>query len=124
VRARKAAVPPPRPAHRLRFAVRDRDRYVLVRAADLDWVDAAANYVRLNTRGHAFLLRMTLANMERQLDPREFVRIHRSTIVNTTRIKEIRPDAHGDYDVVLTDGHTLKMSRSFRERVLGRQPIL
>jgi two-component system LytT family response regulator len=120
VRAGKAVAPPARPAHRMRFAVRDRDRYVLVRAADLDWVDAAANYVRLNTRGHAFLLRMTLADMERQLDPREFVRIHRSTIVNTTRIKEIRPDAHGDYDVVLTAGHTLKMSRSFRERLLGR----
>jgi two-component system LytT family response regulator len=116
VRRGKAAAP----AHRMRFAVRDRDRYVLVRATDLDWVDAAANYVRLNTRGHAFLLRMTLADMERQLDPREFVRIHRSTIVNTTRIKEIRPDAHGDYDVVLTAGHTLKMSRSFRERLLGR----
>ena len=71
-----------------------------------------------------FLLRMTLADMERQLDPREFARIHRSTIVNTTRIKEIRPDAHGDYDVVLADGHTLKMSRSFRGRLLGRQPIL
>ena len=103
-----------------RFAVRDRDRYVLVRAADIDWIEAAANYVRLVTRGHGFLLRMTLSEMERRLDPRDFMRIHRSTIVNTTRVKEIRPDAHGDYDVVLGDGQTLKMSRSFRERLLGR----
>ena len=104
----------------LRFTVRDRDRYVLVRASDLDWIEAAANYVRLNTRDRGFMLRMTLVEMERRLDPAEFIRIHRSTIVNTSRIKEIRPDAHGDYDVVLVDGRTLKMSRSYRERVLGR----
>jgi len=111
---------PTRSPRAVRFTVRDRDRYVLVRAADIDWIEAAANYVRLNTRGRGFMLRMTLAEMERRLDPAEFMRIHRSTIVNTSRIKEIKPDAHGDYDIVLTDGRTLKMSRSFRERVLGR----
>jgi two-component system LytT family response regulator len=109
-----------RSARTVRFTVRDRDRYVLVRASDIDWIEAAANYVRLNTRGRGFMLRMTLAEMERRLDPAEFIRIHRSTIVNAARINEIRPDAHGDYDVVLADGRTLKMSRSFRERVLGR----
>ena len=103
-----------------RFAVRDRDRYVLVRAADVDWIDAAANYVRLNTRGRGLLLRMTLGEIEGRLDPAVFTRIHRSTIVNTTRVQEIRPDPHGDYDVVLTDGRTLRMSRTFRERLLGR----
>jgi two-component system LytT family response regulator len=103
-----------------RFAVRDRDRYVLVRTSDIEWVDAAANYVRMNTRGRGYLLRMTLAEMERRLDPAQFTRIHRSTIVNTSRVREIKPDAHGDYDVVLADGPTLRMSRSFRERLLGR----
>ena len=103
-----------------RFAVRDRDRYVLVRTADVDWIDAAANYVRLNTRGRALLLRMTLSEIEGRLDPAVFTRIHRSTIVNTTRVQEIRPDPHGDYEVVLTDGRTLRMSRTFRERLLGR----
>jgi two-component system LytT family response regulator len=83
-------------------------------------VDAAANYVRMNTRGRGYLLRMTLAEMERRLDPAQFTRIHRSTIVNTARVREIKPDAHGDYDVVLVDGPTLRMSRSFRERLLGR----
>jgi two-component system LytT family response regulator len=109
------AAPPP---YTVRFTVRDRDRYVLVRAADIDWIEAAANYVRINTRGQSFLLRMTLAEMERRLNPGDFTRIHRSTIVNMARIKEIRPDAHGDYDVVLGDGRSLKMSRSFRERLL------
>jgi two-component system, LytTR family, response regulator len=104
----------------VRFTVRDRDRYLLVRASDIDWIEAAANYVRLNTRGRGFMLRMTLVEMERRLDPVEFIRIHRSTIVNASRIKEIKPDAHGDYDIVLGDGRMLKMSRSYRERVLGR----
>jgi two-component system, LytTR family, response regulator len=106
--------------YRSRFAVRERDRYVLVRTADVDWIDAAANYVRLNARGREYLLRATLADMERQLDPREFTRIHRSTIVNVGRIREIRVDAHGDYDVLLNDGRMLKMSRNFREKLLGR----
>jgi two-component system, LytTR family, response regulator len=76
--------------------------------------------VRLNTRGRGLLLRMTLSEIEGRLDPAVFTRIHRSTIVNTTRVLEIRPDRHGDYDVVLTDGRTLPMSRTFRERLLGR----
>jgi len=104
----------------VRFAVRDRDRYILVRAADIDWIDAAANYVRLNTRGRGLLLRMTISDIEQRLDPAVFTRIHRSTIVNTARVQEIRPDPHGDYDVVLTDGRTLRMSRTFRGRLLGR----
>jgi two-component system LytT family response regulator len=120
VRLARGDRPREQPRHPSRFAVRDRDRYVLVRVADIDWIDAAANYVRLNVRGHGFLLRMTIGEMERRLDPSQFTRIHRSTIVNTSRIREIKPDAHGDYDVVLSDGRTLRMSRSFRERVLGR----
>ena len=104
---------------RTRFAVRDRDRYVLVQVADVDWIDAAANYVRLNARGREYLLRATLSEMERQLDPGTFSRIHRSTIVNVGRIREVRVDAHGDYDVALNGGQVLKMSRNYRERLLG-----
>jgi two-component system LytT family response regulator len=120
VRLAQSGQPAAKPRYTHRFAVRDRDRFVLVRAADIEWVDAAANYVRMNTRGRGYLLRMTLAEMERRLDPAQFTRIHRSTIVNTGRVREIRPDAHGDYDVILHDGQTLRMSRSFRERLLGR----
>jgi two-component system, LytTR family, response regulator len=120
VRLAQDGRPIERTRYTTRFAVRDRDRYLLVRTADVEWVDAAANYVRLNSRGHGFLLRMTLAEMERRLDPAQFARIHRSTIVNTSRVREIKPDAHGDYEVVLVDGRTLRMSRSFRERLLGR----
>ena len=63
---------------------------------------------------------MTISEMEQRLDPAVFTRIHRSTIVNTARVQEIRPDPHGDYDVVVADGRTLRMSRTFRERLLGR----
>jgi two-component system LytT family response regulator len=107
------------PAYKTRFAVRDRDRFVLVQAADVDWLDAAANYVRLNARGREYLVRATLAEMERQLDPHAFTRIHRSTIVNVSRIRDVRVDAHGDYDVHLHDGRSLKMSRNYRDRLLG-----
>ena len=110
-----------RPRYAWRFAVRDRDRYVLVNVADVEWIDAAANYVRLNTPRP----RLPAADDDRARwsgasIPAQFTRIHRSTIVNTSRIREIKPDAHGDYDVVLIDGRTLRMSRTFRERVLGR----
>jgi two-component system LytT family response regulator len=76
--------------------------------------------VRLNARGREYLIRTTLSDMERQLDPQVFTRIHRSTIVNVARIRDVRVDAHGDYDVALTDGRSLKMSRNYRERLLGR----
>jgi two-component system LytT family response regulator len=102
-----------------RFAVRDRDRFLLVPAADLDWVESAANYVRLSARGRDYLLRGTMAEMERRLDPAVFTRIHRATIVNTSRIREIRPDSRGDFDVVLIDGRTLRMSRHYRDGLLG-----
>jgi len=109
-----------RSRYTVRFAVRDRDRYLLVRTAEIDWIEAAANYVRLNTRGRGLLLRMTISDMEARLDPAVFTRIHRSIIVNTARIQEIRPDPHGDFGVVLTDGRTLRMSRTYRGRLLGR----
>ena len=104
-----------------RFAVRDRDRFLLVRSADLDWVESAANYVRLSARGRDYLLRGTMAEMELRLDPSVFTRIHRSTIVNTARIREIRPDPHGDFHVVLIDGRTLRMSRNYRHGLLAAE---
>jgi two-component system LytT family response regulator len=106
------------PRYPLRFAVKDGERFVLVRAADVDWVDAAANYVRLHVRNREYLVRRTLTEMERQLEPSQFTRIHRSTIVNVSRIREVRPEPQGDFTVVLADGRTLRMSRTFRERLL------
>ena len=103
-----------------RLAVRSRDRFLLVKTEEIDWLEAAGNYVEVHARGREYLLRSTVANLERRLDPARFVRIHRSTIVNLDRVAEIRSDAHGDYDVTLTGGKVLRMTRNFSERLLGR----
>jgi two-component system LytT family response regulator len=107
-----------RPAYAQRFSVRDRDRIVLVRAEEIDAVLAAGNYVQLVCGRQRHLLRVTLAEMEEELDPARFARIHRSTIVNLDRVREIRPDAHGDGEVTLEGGAVHRMSRAYRERLL------
>jgi len=101
-----------------RLVVRDGERFLLLRSEEVDWVESAANYVRVHARGASFLVRITMTELERRLDPARFTRIHRSTIVNTDRIREIRPEWHGDFDVVLTNGKSLRLSRSYRDRLL------
>ena len=101
-----------------RWAVRQGERYLLLRADEVDWIEAAANYVRFHARGTSYLMRGTLAGLERELDAARFARIHRSTIVNVDRIREIKPEWHGDFDVVLTDGRMLRMSRTYRRALL------
>jgi len=107
------------PRYAVRFTVRDGDRYVLVRAADVDWAEASANYVRLHVGPRTYQMRTTMSDLERQLDPVQFTRIHRSAIVNLDRIREIRPEWHGEYEVALTTGTTLRLSRGYRDRLLG-----
>jgi two-component system, LytTR family, response regulator len=102
-----------------RLVVRNRDRYVLLKAEEVDWMEAAANYVEVYARGKSFLVRTTISSLEQKLDPRRFTRIHRSTIVNVDRIAEIRSDAHGDFDVLLTNGKVLRMTRGYSERLLS-----
>ncbi|MEQ1833919.1 MAG: LytTR family DNA-binding domain-containing protein [Candidatus Eisenbacteria bacterium] len=103
-----------------RFAVRTRDRYVLVPAADVHWIAAAGNYAELHTSdGATHLVRSTLTELEAGLDPVRFARIHRGTLVRLDQVREVVPATHGDYDLVLLDGTILKLSRRFRDRVLG-----
>ena len=119
--AARAGVPPGSAAGRpQRFSVRERDRILLVRADSLEAVRAAGNYVELIAAGRTHLLRETLSEMEHKLDPARFVRIHRSTIVNADRIREILPDPHGDGDVVMESGAVHRLSRAYRERLLPR----
>jgi two-component system LytT family response regulator len=111
----------PRPLTRL--AVRARGRIVMLDVDAIDWIQAADNYVTVHASGREYLLRETLAALERQLDPACFVRIHRSTIAALDRIVELQPSSHGDFDVRLRDGTQLTLSRSWREhveRALGR----
>jgi len=111
--------PVPAPRYALRFTVRDGERYVLLRVADVDWAEASANYVRLHVGPRMFQMRTTMSELERQLDPAQFTRIHRSTIVNLDRVREIRPEWHGEYEVALVTGTTLRLSRGYRDRLLG-----
>lgn len=100
-----------------RIVVRDRGRTILLRLDEIDWIEAAGNYVRLHVGKEKHLVRETMNAIESKLDPAVFLRVHRSTIVNLERIRELLPASHGDYDVVLRDGTHLTLSRVYRERV-------
>ena len=102
-----------------RLPVKDRDRFLLLRVEEIDWIEAAQNYVQIHARKREYLVRGTMNDLEAQLEPVRFARIHRSTLVNLDRIREIRPAWHGDFDVVLDDGTQLKLSRHYRDRLLG-----
>jgi two-component system LytT family response regulator len=103
--------------HPARVAVRAADRFVVIDWREVDWVEAADNYVKLHVGAKEFLLRETLASIDKQLDPERFARIHRSAIVQLDRIVELHPASHGDMDVVLRSGARLMLSRTWRERV-------
>jgi two-component system LytT family response regulator len=101
-----------------RFVVRHGERYLLVKADDVHSFEASGNYIRLRTDRGSYMVRMTMGELEKKLDPSRFARIHRSTVVNIERIKDITPAWHGDFEVQLADGHRLRLSRNFRERLL------
>lgn len=100
--------------HPDRFLARLQDRQILVRARDIQWVEAEDNYVRLHTAAGSSLLRQTLDHFLSRLDPRNFRRIHRSAIVNLDCVKEIQPWFSGDALVFLKDGTRLTLSRTYR----------
>jgi two-component system LytT family response regulator len=103
-----------------RMPVRSDNRVRVIDLADVDWIAAADNYVALHCGAREFLVRDTIAAIERRLDPANFVRIHRSTIVRIDRIVELLPDLHGDFRVRLTNGATLALSRTYRPRLEER----
>lgn len=100
-------------------AVKSKGRVRLVPVDEIDWFESAGNYVRLHVGNERFLLRQTMNGLEQKLDPTQFVRIHRTTIVNVQRIRDTRPASHGDHIIVLLDGTQLQMSRAYRERLDG-----
>ena len=93
-------------------------RIVFLRVEEIDWVEAADNYVRIHVGRESHLIRETLQSLEERLNPEQFLRIHRSTLVNLDRIRELQPIFHGDYLVKLNDGAELTLSRSYREKLL------
>jgi two-component system, LytTR family, response regulator len=97
--------------------IKDGGRVHFLRVEEIDWIEAAGVYVQVHTAGKTWLHRISLGELEAKLDARWFLRIHRSTIVNWQRIRELHPHSHGDFLVVLHDGTELKLSRSYRQKV-------
>ena len=110
----------PREPLKDRLVVKSSGRIHFVRIADIDWCEAAGNYVCLHVGAQSHLVRETMSRLEAQLDPRQFVRIHRSTIVNFDRIEELRSSLNGEHAVVLRDGRRLTLSRGYRDALQAR----
>ena len=98
-----------------RLAIRNSDRITLLQTEEIDWIEAADNYVEIHVGKHVHLMRETLSNLEQRLQPFRFLRIHRSRLVNADRIKELHPLFHGEYELLLTDGTRLTSSRHYRD---------
>lgn len=101
-----------------RLVVKSVGRVFFLKVDEIDWIEAAGNYVKLHTGREAHMIRETMNGIEGKLDPDKFLRIHRSTVVNIDRIKELHPMFSGDYAVILRNGTELALSRNYRERLL------
>ena len=104
-----------REGSRTRFLIPVREKTIVVDAAQIDWIEASDYYVTLHAGPAAHLLRQTMDEIAKQLDPRQFFRVHRSAIVNIDRVREIHPLFRGDCALVLADGRRIKLSRSRRK---------
>jgi len=104
-----------------RIIIKDRDRIILLKTAEVSWITSAANYVEIHSGARSFITRLSMAELERRLDPIRFARISRSIIVNIDLIRDIRPLWHGDFEVSLQDGTQLRMSRRYRDHLLSPQ---
>ena len=97
-----------------RLVIKAGGRVVFIDVDEIHWVEAAANYVKLKTEKDSYLLREAIGHVSERLDPHQFIRIHRSTIVNAKQIKELQPCNSGEYIVVLKSGKELSCSRGYR----------
>jgi two-component system, LytTR family, response regulator len=106
--------------HLERFVVKAGGRVFFVRADDIEWIEAAGNYVKLHVGTESHLFRETMNAIEAKLDPDLFFRIHRSHIVNIERVRELQPWFNGEYVVFLRSGTRLTLSRGYREKLQER----
>jgi len=107
-----------------RFAVRKRGgSEIMVEVADIDWIEASGNYAILHVGGETFEIRSSLARLEGELDPRRFVRVHKSHLVNIARVAEVVPWVSGDWRIRLQDGAELNLSRRYRQRFEALAPV-
>ena len=100
-----------------KLTIKDGQRSVRVALDAIEWIDAAGDYMCIHAGTDTHVLRGTMHELEQRLDPRRFARVHRSTIVNLTRVKEMRPHLNGEYFLLLDSGHEIKLSRSYKDKV-------
>lgn len=100
-----------------RLLLRSGGRVIFIEPHTVDWIEASDNYVVFHVGADTHTVRMTMKVLESTLDPQQFVRIHRSLIVNIEKVRELRPLPHGDYTVLLHNATTLTLTRSYRDRV-------
>src|SRR5882724_1937590 len=100
-----------------RFVVRSGSKLSFVQTRDIDWIDVAENYVQLHVGGQKHLVRGTMKSIEAQLNPEQFVRIHRSVMINFDRIESVEPFFHGEYKITMSDGEKLTSSRLYSDRL-------
>ena len=107
-----------------RFAVRRRGgTEIMVEVADIDWIEAAGNYAILHVGGDTFEIRSSLTKLESELDPKRFVRVHKSHVVNIARVAEVTPWVSGDWRIRLQDGAEVNLSRRYRQRFEALAPV-
>jgi two-component system, LytTR family, response regulator len=104
-------------SHAERFLVRGPSHLYFVRASEVEWVDAAANYVRLHAGGRVHFVRGTVKSIEARLPPDKFVRVHRSLIVNLEFVKRLEPSEHGEYVITMQDGARIRSSRTYNAQL-------
>jgi two-component system, LytTR family, response regulator len=115
--APQSSLESPRADYLERLALKERGRVRLIKVSEIRWIAAAGVYITIHTAQAKYLHRELLSRLESQLDPRHFIRIHRSHIVNLDFVHELKQDAHGDYAVLLNDAPPLKVSRMYRSRL-------
>lgn len=99
------------------LAIRDRGRVVRVAVNDINWIEADRDYMCIHAGNQNFLMRETMARLEEKLNPSQFLRIHRSALVNLTRVSELHTGTHGAMTIILKDGTEIPVGRSYRRKV-------
>ena len=100
-----------------KIAIKDGSETTLVLSRDIDWVDAAGDYMCVHANNETHIMRITMKELEEQLDPANFQRVHRSTIVNLDRVDKVCSHMNGEFHLLLNNGSSIKMSRSYKEKV-------
>ncbi|MGE0425656.1 MAG: LytTR family DNA-binding domain-containing protein [Reyranellaceae bacterium] len=122
--AQPAPAPPRPPAQPLeRFAVRKRGKEILLAVGDIAWIEAAGNYAVLHVGAQTYEVRSSLTKLESELDPRRFVRVHKSFMVNIARVREVEPWMSGDWRIRMDDGAEVSLSRRYRDRFEAVAPV-